>query len=95
MRKPMMSGHCAFPQTAHPERSHQRCHDMGAGNTASQSGEFAPCPCSCHVIPEPLECTNCGGDLYEAPMLGPDEDGDMQYVHLTEDGLRIDLSGCP
>jgi hypothetical protein len=49
MRKPMMSGHCAFPQTAHPERSHQRCHDMGAGNTASQSGEFAPCPCSCHV----------------------------------------------
>lgn len=94
MRPPMMSGHCAFPETAHPKRSHQRCHDQGAGNTATPSREFAPCPCSCHVGEE-YEC-QCGEMIYEAPMLGPDpDDGEMQYVHLTEDGLRIDLSGCP
>jgi hypothetical protein len=45
-------------------------------------------------VGEEFEC-ECGLLIYEAPALGPDEDGDMQYVHLTEDGLRIDLSGCP
>lgn len=89
MREPMMSGHCLNPQTTDPGKSHQRCHDMGAGNTACPTGEFAPCPCSCHVEPEPYECSGCGDDIYIAPNLGLDEDGDDQFVHLTEDGLRV------
>lgn len=88
MREPMMSGHCLNPQTKDPERSHQRCHDLGAGNTASPSGDFAPCPCSCHVEPDPFEC-ECGEYVYLAPNLGKDDEGDDQYVHLTEDGLRV------
>lgn len=83
MRQPMMSGHCAYPQTAHPEHSHERCQLMGAGNTACPSGEFSPCPDSCHLGTDEYECGNCGAPLREAPMWpNEDEPGEMVYVHI-------------
>lgn len=92
---PIMSGHCNFPQTADPLKSHDRCHDNGAGvTTRIGEGTFHPCPCTCHVGEE-FECSECGDSIYEAPNLGPDEDGDMQYVHISEDGLRVTGVYCP
>lgn len=80
----MMSGHCAYPQSARPEKSHERCESQGAGNTACPSGDFAPCPCWCHLNNEDLyECGNCGGQLREAPRWpNEDEPGEMVYVHI-------------
>lgn len=82
MRPPMMSGHCAFPQTAHPEESHLRCVRNGGGNTSGPTKEFIPCPCSCHFPEDRYEC-ECGGLLAEAPHW-PDEEGDGEpiYTHI-------------
>lgn len=90
MRAPMMSGHCQFPETTNPQRSHQRCHDQGAGNTATPSKEFAPCPDGCHLDHEvEYECGNCGKPLREAPMWpNEDEPGEMVYVHYDPETHR-------
>lgn len=76
------SGHCAFPQTEHPEQSHERCHVQGAGSTANPRGVYHPCPCPCHFPEERYECANCGGVLAEAPHWPLDEDGDVRYTHI-------------
>jgi hypothetical protein len=91
---PIWSGHCQFPETAHPERSHERCVLMGAGSTANPRGIFHPCPDVCHLGDEEYEC-ECGGIIREAPALGLDEDGDPIYVHISEDGKRALFDGCP
>lgn len=91
MRQPVPSGHCAFPETDRPEKSHQRCEDMGAGNTAVPDKRFSPCPCHCH-LGETFEC-ECGGMIREAPVLGLDSDGDPIYVHVDERG-NMTMEGC-
>lgn len=86
---PQKSGYCSFPETADPDASHQRCADMGAGNTARPSKEFQPCPCSCHYSAD-YECGNCGLPLSETNW--PDESGDgdeMVYTHLDASGQAI------
>lgn len=89
MRRPFISGHCAFPETAHPERSHERCQRLGHGNTANPAGEFAPCPCHCHLGTDEFECANCGAALREAPYWpNEDEPGEMVYVHFDTDRKR-------
>lgn len=95
----IMTGHCGNPAThdkSHneidPFTSHQRCIDNGGGVTTQSTGEFHPCPCSCHVGEE-AEC-QCGELIYEGLTLGLDEDGDMQWVHLIEDGSRFTMDGC-
>lgn len=89
-----MSGHCAFPQTAHPEESHARCARMGAGNYARPSKEFQPCPCACHLGDE-FEC-ECGGVLREAPDWPNEyEPGEMVYVHIDPRTGRATGEECP
>lgn len=97
----IMSGHCNFPAThdanhkpVDPYDSHERCQRNGGGITNRSTGVFHPCPCSCHVVGDAFECSGCGDDIYLAPTLGPDEDGDTQYTHLTEDGLRMTSPYC-
>jgi hypothetical protein len=83
----MFSGHCRFPETKHPVNSHERCQNMGHGNTAVPSGEFSPCPCHCHLGTDEFECGNCGVALREAPHWpNEDEPGDMVYVHIDHEG---------
>jgi hypothetical protein len=78
-----------------PALSHERCHLMGAGNIASPTGEFAPCPCSCHLGDELYECANCGGYLREAPMWpNEDEPGEMVYVHIDPTTGRATGEEC-
>jgi hypothetical protein len=91
--RPIWSGHCQFPETAHPEESHARCQRHGGGSNANPARVFHPCPCHCHLGDE-FDCSVCGYLLREAPMLGPDEDGDMQYVHVDEDGNLYSVE-CP
>lgn len=92
MRKPMMSGLCAFPQTAHPEESHALCR---GGNTANPSREFAPCPCECHLGDERFDCANCEFELAEAPLWPNEEDPDEPvYVHVDHKGRAIGEE-CP
>lgn len=97
---PIMSGHCGNPATHNakheevdPYLSHERCQANGGGVTTASSGEFHPCPCTCHVDEE-FECSECGDSIYEAPTMGPDENGDMQYVHISEDGSRMTSVYC-
>lgn len=83
----MMSGHCNFPATERADGtkpdSHGNCARHGAGNTASPTKEFAPCPCACHLGTDEYECGNCGRPLREAPMWpNEDEPGEMVYVHI-------------
>lgn len=88
MIDPMMSGHCASPQSEHPEESHARCARNGGGNTARPSKEFQPCPCQCHFPEDRYECAGCGGLLAEAPHW-PDEEAEAEgrdpevvYTHI-------------
>jgi len=95
MKKPMMSGFCAFPSTDGSD-SHERCARIGAGNWSNPTKEFAPCPCSCH-LGEEYECAGCGRTIREAPMwpnydpTDVDEDGrpGMIYVHVDTTGRAI------
>jgi hypothetical protein len=82
---PMVSGHCATPQTAHPQESHDRCGRWGAGTRANPAKVWHPCSCGCH-LGETYEC-NCGRLIAEAPRwLG---NGEMTYVHIDADGNAI------
>lgn len=92
--RPMMSGHCGYPQTAEPHLSHARCERMGAGSAANPEKRFHPCPCPCHYPGDIYECAGegCGGRIKEAPYLGLDEDGDPQYVHVNNDGRMLYVS---
>lgn len=87
------TGHCQFPQTKHPEESHLRCQRGGGGTLTRATGNFHPCPCTCH-LGEEFDCSGCGYLIREAPVLGPDEDGDMQYAHVDEDGNIYSIE-CP
>jgi hypothetical protein len=89
--RPVMSGHCAFPQTAHPEQSHERCGRNGGGARANRQGGWHPCPCSCH-LGDAYECGNCGRLIAEAPLW--EGTGEMVYVHLDGDGRSIG-EDCP
>lgn len=94
MITPQMSGHCANPQTDHPEKSHDRCERMGAGNRARPSREFQPCACLCHLGEEEFEC-ECGGVLREAPLWpeDPDYPGEPIYTHVKNG--RATGEECP
>lgn len=95
MIRPAMSGFCAFPETANPAASHQRCADMGAGNTARPSREFQPCPCGCHYVAE-FECGNCGLDLSVTNWAGATTDPDeIMYTHLDPRSGRAIGEECP
>lgn len=85
MITPQMSGHCAFPQTAHPEESHARCERMGAGNRARPSREFQPCACTCHLDKTKYKCEYCGLELREAPLWPEDPlyPGEPVYTHVV------------
>lgn len=95
--RPLMSGHCANPQTAHPDESHARCHRQGAGSRANPTGMYHPCPCRCHFPEEEYECGNCGGVLVEAPHWPLDYDdepeGEVRYAHVDRTG-RITEGYC-
>lgn len=84
--RPIMSGHCAFPETDHPDESHARCQRNGAGIVTVGTGVYHPCPCLCHFPEERYECANCGGELAEAPHWPEDEDGDTRYTHIDRTG---------
>lgn len=88
---PMKSGHCAYPQTAVPEESHDRCARNGAGNRSNPAKVFSPCPCHCH-LGDQYECGNCGRLIAEAP--GWDGTGEMTYVHIDVSGNGIS-EDCP
>jgi hypothetical protein len=92
---PLLSGHCAFPQTADPQQSHDRCARNGAGNRSNPAKVFSPCPCHCH-LGERYECGNCGRTIAEAPFWdGRGGVGDeMVYVHIDPDGRGIG-EDCP
>lgn len=91
------SGHCQFPCTGpgDPEvrkaESHERCQRNGLYFN-KPTGKYLPCKCGCH-LGEEFECT-CGFVIREAPMLGPDEDGDLQYVHIDGEGNYYSTE-CP
>lgn len=90
MRPPRLSGHCRFPETPQPTRSHERCQRLGHGNTANPEGEFSPCPCKCHLNTDEFECGNCGQPLREAPHWpNEDEPGEMVYVHVDSNGNAL------
>lgn len=82
------SGHCAHPQTDHPEESHHRCARNGGGNRSRPSKVFQPCPCACHFEgeEEEFECGNCGRPLKPASHWPLDEDGDVRYTHVSGNG---------
>lgn len=88
------TGHCQFPETDHPEESHFRCQRNGGGSLTKSTGLFHPCPCHCHLETEDFDCSACGYLIRAAPALGPDEDGDMQYVHVDEAGNIYSIE-CP
>lgn len=86
MRRPQMSGHCAYPQTEDPDASHRRC---TGGNTANPDNEFQPCPCRCHFPTETYDC-ECGGVLVEVESWPEADDPDEPtYLHLSGDGKRV------
>jgi hypothetical protein len=92
----IMSGHCLFPETANPARSHERC---GAVSYANPRKDPYPCPCICHFPGEQYEDEGCSTDkrkvfIVEAPFMGLDEDGDEQYVHVARDGKRVSHVLC-
>lgn len=83
MKRPLMTGHCSFPQTEDPARSHRRCHEQGGGYYNKPRGEFHPCPCGCHTGEDEYVCGNCGRPLREAPLWpNEDEPGEMVYTHI-------------
>lgn len=92
--RPIWSGHCQFPATADPKGSHERCIHNGGGCLSPGTGVFTPCPCSCHLGTEDFDCTGCGYLIREAPALGLDADGDVQYAHVDEDGNIYSIE-CP
>lgn len=96
MIAPQMSGWCSFPETAHPERSHERCARLGAGNRARPSKEFQPCPCACHYAAE-YECGNCGLPLSETVWDNedPEAQGEMVYTHLNPHTGEAFGEECP
>ena len=83
-RKPLMTGHCAFPASNITD-PHARC--LG-GNRANPDKEWQPCPCECH-LGETYEC-GCGRLIREAPLWRDFEgDEDMIYVHIEESGRAV------
>lgn len=86
--KMIMSGHCQFPQTDHPEESHERCARNGGGATTRLTDVFHPCPDPCHYG-ETYECGGCGQPIREALAWPLDEDGDMRYTHVARDGRAM------
>lgn len=82
MRKPMMSGFCSTPAKDKHEESHSRCR---AGNSATPTKEWAPCPCFCHLAEE-YECA-CGRPIALAPFW--DTEDPETYVHIDRDGNAI------
>lgn len=95
IRRPLISGHCAFPQTRNPDESHQRCQKNGGGSRANPDKIFQPCPCLCHYPAEHYECGSCGGTILAAPHYPLDEDGDIHYVHLDPKRKRAIDGECP
>lgn len=85
-RRPVMSGHCAFPQTAVPQESHDRCERKGGGSRANPEKGWNPCPCHCH-LGEQYECGNCGKIIAES--VNWDGTGEMVYVHIDHQGNAI------
>lgn len=86
IRRPLMSGHCAFPSASvGGETSHDRCR---GSNRANPQKEFQPCPCPCHYGEE-YECGSCEQPIREAPLWPLDEDGDMRYTHIDRTGRAI------
>jgi hypothetical protein len=98
--KPIISGHCAWPQTKDPHLSHERCANRGSGSRANPAKNFHPCPCPCHLAHDSdgavltYECGGCGGILAEAPIFGVDEDGDPVYVHVDRKDRMIYTGVC-
>ena len=91
IRRPLMSGHCAFPGSAAPEESHARCVGYSRANP---DRVFQPCPCLCHFPEDRYECSGCGGTLIEASHYPLDEDGDVRYVHLDTKRRRATDGEC-
>lgn len=88
-RDPMMSGHCAYPQSEAPVESHLRCARVGAGNRAVPDKVFAPCPCHCHVEVDEYECSLCGRAIRPAPYwtgewIDPDDIDLVTFVHVVD-----------
>lgn len=79
------SGHCSFPQTEDPTKSHERCAANGGGSRANPKKVFNPCPCSCHYGEE-YECGGCGRTIVECLAWPFDVDGDMHYTHVDARG---------
>jgi hypothetical protein len=94
IRRVLISGHCAFPQSRNPDKSHLRCAKNGAGSRANPDKIFQPCPCPCHFPVDRYECDSCGGTLAAAPHWPVDEDGDMRYVHVNTKTGRIIGTEC-
>jgi hypothetical protein len=97
IRRTLISGHCATPQTTHPEESHGRCKGY---TRANPDKIFQPCPDVCHFTNEDgvlveYECSGCGGTIVEAPHYPLDEDGDVRYVHLNKKTNRVTDCECP
>ena len=92
IRRPLMSGHCAFPQSANPDESHARCKGYSRANPDKI---FQPCPDLCHYPKERYECAGCGGTILAAPHYPLDEDGDIRYVHLDTKRNRASDEECP
>lgn len=100
IRKPLMSGHCAFMgrESENGRAAHARC---AGGQRANPSKTFQPCPCPCH-FPDPgemefFECGACGQVIIEAPRWPKDEDEDVRYTHmdivLNDDGEPVGGTG--
>lgn len=85
IRKPLMSGHCAFMGRESPNgrAAHARC---AGGQRANPAGEFQPCPCPCHY-PDPadaelFECGECGKVIIEATRWPHDTEDEVRYTHM-------------
>lgn len=91
VRRPLISGHCAFPQSKDPNESHRRCRGYSRANPDKI---FQPCPCPCHFPEDRYEC-ECGATLAEAVHYPLDEDGDVRYVHVDPTTGRMVDGECP
>ena len=92
IRRPLMSGHCAFPQSKDPEVSFKRCRGYSRANPDKI---FQPCPNLYHYPDEEYECAGCGGTIVAAPHYPLDEDGDIRYVHVDTKRKRAADEECP